>query len=66
MKLRVVMKCRDSLEFAIKNAEYNAGFSWSYEKKKEVDTVVNKYLRYGEVLTVIVDTENQTCIVEEV
>jgi hypothetical protein len=76
MKLRVVMKCPDALEFAIENAieEYFQDYDkdsddyedFLYLKRKEVENVVNKYFRYGEILTVIVDTKNQTCVVEEV
>jgi hypothetical protein len=68
------MKCPDALEFAIENAiakelqyqEMNEYENLACSKRKEVDNVVKKYFRYDEVLTVIIDTENQTCIVEEV
>jgi hypothetical protein len=74
MKLRVVMKCPDALEFAIENAleEEIGGPSDSeehddlfYEEKQKIESLIEKWFRYGEVLTVIVDTEEQTCIVEE-
>jgi hypothetical protein len=76
MKLRVVMKCPDALDFAIEKAieEYFQDYDkdsdeyedFLYLKRKEVENVVNKYFRYGEILTVIVDTKNQTCVVDEV
>lgn len=69
------MKCPDALEFAIENAlegeiggpsdseEHDNLF---YNKKQEVESLIKKWFRYGEILTVIVDTKEQTCIVEEV
>jgi len=74
MKLRVVMKCPDALEFAIENAiaeelqyeEMDRYEDLAFLKRNEIDNIVKKYFRYGEVLTVIVDIEEQTCIVEEV
>jgi len=75
MKLRVVMKCPDALDFAIENAleDEIGGASESeelddlfYSEKKKIESLVKKWFRYGEVVTLIIDTEEKTCIVEEV
>lgn len=69
------MKCPDALEFAIENAlegeiggpsDSEEHTDLFYEEKQRITSLVKKWFRYGEVLTVIIDTEEQTCIVEEV
>ena len=66
------MKCPDALEFAIENSLRNETKTPSYSQElklskiKEIEDTIKKYFRYSEIVTLIIDTEDQTCIVEEV
>lgn len=66
MKIRVVMKCPDSLEFAIDDYLSNENEDDRQNKLSEINNVVNKYFKYGEVVTLVIDTEKEICFVEEV
>ena len=74
MKIRIHMKTPDSLNDAIESAcEDEVGgapddelkdeeFHQLVEKTKEL---AENWFRYGELVTLVIDTETETCTVEE-
>ena len=60
MKIRVTMKCPDALDSAISKETFND------LEVLQAKRLCQKWFKYGEYITVIVDTEKETCVVEEV
>lgn len=64
MKVRVMMKTPDALDYGL--AEAFADVERGEERNAQWDiakTVCEKFLKYGECLTVEIDTEAETCTV---
>lgn len=72
MKFKVTMKCPDSLDTAIEEActdeiggpdiseEHDIAFDELFRK---TNRLCEKWFRYGEYITVEIDTEEGTCVV---
>lgn len=73
MKFQVSMKCPDALDYAIEEAvRYKIGPLDTEEKEMEFDELVEqtkelteRWFEYGEYITLTIDTEKETCIVNE-
>lgn len=72
MIFRVTMKCPDALERAIEEAAKNEMYGEidedrDYEQYRqhveEATVLCNKWFKYGEYITVEIDTEAKTCVV---
>lgn len=68
MRFTVTMKTPDALEFAIKdavNAEaYNLNDPYGDEKdelEQRVKNLCKKWFKYGETVTLIIDTDKESC-----
>lgn len=57
MKFQVSMKCPDALDYAIKEAAQNE------DETADAKRAADKWFKYGEYLTVQIDTDAGTCTV---
>lgn len=55
MKLKIQLKTPDAVFYATEDLPE--------EQRDEAQRVANLFFRYGEQLTVEIDTENETCVV---
>lgn len=72
MKFTVKMKCPDSLDYAIMEAVASLKFAdmdYDYIQDlreaatAEANSVCRQWFKYGELLTVEIDTDAKTCVV---
>lgn len=68
MKFRVTFKTPDAAEEAFKQAEQYAGEIMPLEEIDEkvvqpMEAVINRFLKYHELITIEFDTETQTAVV---
>lgn len=70
MKIRVTMKTADALDDAIHEAVRNISFDDPPElrvaRKEQACALAGKWFRYGESVTLEIDTTKRTCVVMEV
>jgi hypothetical protein len=77
MKFRVTMKSPNCLEDSISEAVNDASLDWDnvskediedeiYNQTEEFKELCKKWFKYGELITVEIDTEAKTCVVVEV
>jgi hypothetical protein len=59
MKFRAMFKTPDSIFYAIKDATEDD------EKRAELDEFTEKWIKYGECVTIEFDTDAKTCTVME-
>ena len=57
MKIEVCMKCPDCLDDAINDCVDNE------EEREKIKELAGRWFKYGEMVTLMIDTENETCVV---
>lgn len=69
MNIRITFKTPDALEHAINDAieaeGEKIGNSEREEMIEEIKDMASRWIKYGECITVEIDTEEQTCVVKE-
>lgn len=60
MKFTILLKSPDSLHYAIENATSDE------DSVVEIRKLCEKWFKYGELVTLTIDTEAKTCVVNEV